>query len=522
MTGRAVDWISAAARERAESPFLVDALGGRDHTYGSFDRAARALAAELRGRGLEPGERLAVLLPNCVEYPILYVACMYAGVSCVPLNPALSDRELGHVLSDSGAALVVAAPSLESRVPRDARVLRLLPAHAEGEGAPDALLLADLPDAAPTNPADGPVDVPAAIMYTSGTTARPKGVAHSAESLVRNAEAFAEAAGLDGSCRFHADLPMAYMAGFLNLVLLPFVTGGSTVVAHAFDARSTIDFWSVPEAHGVDSMWLTPTILAMLLRADRGTAGERFCRERLRFPFVGTAPLAAALRAAFEDRYGVDLLESYGLSETLFVSVQRDASVAGTVGPPLRGVRIAAFSDGGDALAAGEEGEIHVRTPDLMLGYSSGALGVTPAEARDGWFATGDLGVVDDADELRITGRKKDLVIRGGVNVSPQAIEEVIAEHESVEEVAVVGAPHDLYGEDVVAVVRLVSGVSPEEAEGALASYARERLAAHQQPSRYLAIDEMPTSVTGKVQKARLREFVANRLRSERPGGRGA
>jgi acyl-CoA synthetase (AMP-forming)/AMP-acid ligase II len=266
---------------------------------------------------------------------------------------------------------------------------------------------------------------------------------------------------------------------------------------------------------------MAPTVLSILLRMDRGRTGEEFCRTSIRRAFVGFAPLPLKVKDEFEFRYGVRLIENYGLSETLFVTArsQQSSTSCGYVGEAVPGIALRIVSEEGAAVSPGEDGEVQVLTPDLMAGYL-GADGTLLEIDSEKWFATGDIGRMDDRGSLCITGRKKDIIIRGGVNISPAAIEESLLLVPGVAEVAVVSIPHELYGEDIVAVVKLESGIELESMLEALMAHARSNLAPHQQPARVIAIDDMPRTANGKVQKSRVRELVAEKLQVSTAGFR--
>jgi long-chain acyl-CoA synthetase len=496
--------------------FLVDANSGREITYGEFHRQACALAAELRVRGLQKGDRVGVMLPNCCELAVLYFACLYLGAVIVPINPSLSRSEVQFILGSCKPALVVTSLSNE-KVVREfhANVFGLQTAQDEGKNSD----LTNLQIPAGVAPTDFiPLETADAedllvIMYTSGTSAKPKGLAHKVGRMFRNATVFSQAQKIDHDSRFYLTLSMAYMGGFYNLLLLPFLCGASVVVDHVFDARSSLRFWEKAKDKRVNCLWMAPTVLSILLRMDRGHTGEDFCRNSVRHVFVGFAPLPLKVKDEFESRYGVRLVENYGLSETLFVTArsQNDRFTNGYVGEPLPGIKVRIINDSGEQLSPGVDGEIQIRTPDLMAGYldlEGHLLDSDPAS----WFATGDVGHLDAESSLSITGRKKDVIIRGGVNISPAAIEEVLMHVAGVAEVAVVSIPHELYGEDIVAVLKLEAGVDVDSALESVAAQAKLNLAQHQQPARYVAIDELPRTANGKVQKARIRELVAEKL----------
>jgi len=509
--------ITSVVARRERQVFLVDASSGHEITYGDFHRQACALAAELHWRGLRKGDRVGVMLPNCCELAIFYFACMYLGAVVVPINPGLSKNETKFILTSSRPALVVAgASNTESVKEFHANVVGLLTSHDPIENAitPSNIRIDALRDASgfiPLETADA--EDLMVIMYTSGTSAKPKGLAHKIGRIFRNATAFAGAQEVGQDARFYLTLSMAYMGGFYNLLILPFLCGAGVVVDRVFDARSSLHFWDKAKNNNVNTLWMAPTVLSILLRMDRGHTGEEFCRSSVRHAFVGFAPLPLKVKDEFEARYGVRLVENYGLSETLFVTArsQRVHGRASYVGEALPGVALRIVNDEGESLAPGAEGEVQILTPDLMAGYldADGRLLEQPSSA---WFATGDVGRLDGESSLSITGRKKDIIIRGGVNISPAAIEEVLIQFEGVSEAAVVSIPHELYGEDIVAVLKLADGRELDSMMESVVAHARSNLAQHQQPARYVAIDELPRTASGKVQKARIRELVAQKL----------
>jgi long-chain acyl-CoA synthetase len=507
---------------REQHVFLVDATTRREITYGDFHRQACALAAELRRRGVRKGDRIGVMVPNCCELAVLYFACIYLGAVIVPINPSLSKSDLQFILQSCKPALVVASASGTQAISGfHANVLQLVTAQeaAKDFNDPGRIkidLLSEMQEFVPLESADGEDLV--VIMYTSGTSAKPKGLAHKLGRMFRNASAFASAQHVDQDSRFYLTLSMSYMGGFYNLLVLPFLCGASVVVDHVFDARSSLHFWDKAKNNQVNTLWLAPTVLSILLRMDRGRTGEEFCRSSVRHAFVGFAPLPLKVKDEFEARYGVHLIENYGLSETLFVTARsrRDLGVGGYVGEALPGVDLRVVSDRQESIPSGidakvENGEVEIRTPDLMAGYLDADGRLLEADAAV-WFPTGDIGHLDERGSLFITGRKKDLIIRGGVNISPAAIEEELMRVPGIADVAVVSIPHELYGEDIVAVLKLEAGVELESMLDSVVAHAKRNLAQHQQPARYIAIDELPRTANGKVQKARIRELVAEKL----------
>jgi arylformamidase len=494
--------LADAVERHRDRPFLIDAQAdGAVLTYGETHALATGVGAELRRRGLGHGDRLGLALPNSVDLALLYLGALYAGVVVVPLGTGFGRRELRSILERARPSEIVSGDVPDGALAEVAGAvgIPLSRLHPRSAAAPDD----------GWRPLDGVAsrDV-VSIHFTSGTTGTPRGVGHRLADFVANAERYASATGLTAEHRFHHNLPMTYMAGYYNLLLLPFTLGASVVVDRAFDARSLLGFWKTVGEHGADVLWLVPTIMAMLLRIDRGDEGRALMAEQIKLVVCGTAPLAPELRAQFEERYGTGVHDSYGLSETLLAAVSTPArpAAAGAVGTLLSGVEMVTRSvDGAD--------ELLVRSPDTMVGYleEAGSDGPRFADPTDGgWFPTGDLGSVGAGGEVRISGRSKEIVIRGGVNVSPAVVERVLDADAAVERVAVVGVPDPLLGEQLVAVVQLRDGETLDET--ALKARVAAALPASQQPGAYVQIDELPRTPTGKVRKAAVRDMVIDQL----------
>lgn len=502
---------------RQRNVFLVDALTNREITYREFHLQACALAAELRRRGVLRGDRVGVMAANSCELAVLYFACIYLDAVIVPINPSLSKADVLFITANcKPKAIVTSLPCADPIKSFEGSVWRLATRTQaiENSTGSDLIRIDELGEAAdfvPLETSNG--DDLVAIMYTSGTSAKPKGLAHKLGRMFRNANAFATAQGVNQDSRFYLTLSMAYMGGLYNLLVLPFLCGASVVLDRVFDARSSLHFWDKARNNKVNTLWLAPTVLSIMLRMDRGRTGEEFCRSSVRHAFVGFAPLPLKVKHEFEARYGVRLIENYGLSETLFVTArsQQAAGGYGYVGEVLPEVALRIVGDDAEPVGSGAEGEVQILTPDLMAGYLD-ATGALLEMDPSAWFPTGDAGRLDSNNSLFITGRKKDLIIRGGVNISPSAIEEQLMHIEGVADVAVVSIPHELYGEDIVAVLKLEAGVELESILDMAVGYAKCNLAQHQQPARYIAIDEFPRTANGKVQKSRIRELVAEKL----------
>jgi acyl-CoA synthetase (AMP-forming)/AMP-acid ligase II len=270
-----------------------------------------------------------------------------------------------------------------------------------------------------------------------------------------------------------------------------------------FTADTALRFWDTVEKYNVTALWPVPSMLSIILAVDRGTAGERYAREHIKYVLTGTAPLTAALKSAFEKRYGVVLYEDYALSETFFITANAPPLPYNKgSGRVIPGVSIAIVDDDERPCPPGTPGEIVVRSGYMTSGYFNNPEETAHA-FRGGAFYSGDVGYIDADQYLFVTGRKKDIIIRGGINISPQEIEEVIAAVDGVREVAVVGVPHALTGEEIVAVV----AGEHIDSRGIRETCARH-LAPFKVPERVLSVPELPKTATGKIQKNKIRALV--------------
>lgn len=519
----AIQWILEVASRNAEREFLIDVVTDETLSFGGVDEAARAVGADLLRRGLARGDRVAIMLNNSASFAKLYFGCLYAGIVTVPINPTLTSKEIDFLLSSCQAKLLVVSPETASQVSlktitqQKVEVLTLL----DGRGPKTNSSQIETWDLS-TIKAD-PSFTPFAgvapqdtmtLVFTSGTTSRPSGVVHRISDFIDNARLFNRWLQIGPQNRFYGTLAMTYLGGYYNLLMLPYSGEASVVLANAFDARSALNMWQAPHKHAVNTLWLVPTIMSILMEMDRGKEGEAFCRDAVRLALVGTAPLPPTLRHAFEKRYGITLYENYGLSETLFISSNAPFTpvLDGSVGRILPGVQIAITNEGGKALPYGEEGEIRVFTPHLMEGYYDPVRQKLLRLDNSPWFPTGDIGLLSPTGDLYITGRKKDIIIRGGINVSPAAIENVLHEHPAVIECAVVGISHEIYGEDIAAVVRIKPNYKFDDVRRELVKICKKNLGATNQPSVILELEEFPHSSSGKIRKGSIRELLARKL----------
>ncbi|MEU1345314.1 long-chain fatty acid--CoA ligase [Streptomyces sp. NPDC005827] len=494
-----------AALRRPGHPAVVQ--HGQETTYQDLWRRARRYAAALTGTGIRPDDRVAVLIGNDVAFPAVYFGVLAAGAVVVPVNGLLKAEEIAYILRDAECATLICAGSLlgEGRPAAEAAGTRLLTVDA-GE-LPGALALDSLADAtepAPTAVPREPADL-ALVLYTSGTTGRPKGAMLTQLNVTMNVQL-----GMESPFAFGPDdvllgcLPLFHTFGQICGMATCFRAGATMVLMDRFEAGEalrTMTAYDCTVLMGVPSMYIA------LLDA----AAKDPCRPPLDRAYSGGSALPVAVLERFEEVYGCRIYEGYGLTETSSsVAYNQRAwpTRPGTVGRPLWGTEVEiARSDVEDRielLPADEVGEIVVRGPSVMAGYL-GRPEATAAALVDGWFRSGDLGVKDKDGCLSVVDRKKDMVLRNGYNVYPREVEDVLMRHPAIAEVAVIGMPHDRYGEEVCAVVRTAAGVRPGPALGAeIVAWSRDRMAAYKYPRRVEFVDGFPLGPSGKILKREL------------------
>lgn len=488
------DLVAAAATRHPEGPALRD-LDGRSHTWSQVEDRVAALAGVLRREGIGPGDHVAVLHPNGLVFPIVFWAVLRAGAAVVPLNPAYTPRELGHLLADSGARTAFVHPMLEGGMRTAGPDVRILALDADGVPGDAAL------DAPPmTEPAGGGSDT-AVLCYTSGTTGAPKGAVLSHDNFLANLEDFGRLPllTLDADDVLLGLLPFFHIFG-LNVILNAAARDGACVLA--MDRFNPVGSLQALAEHGVTVAYGAPPVFA----AWNAVAAQTPLRApSLRAAVSGADALPVATWDAFAERFGVEICEGYGLTECAPVLTSNAAASAvrpGTVGLALPRVHLRIADPAGRELPTGQIGEICAAGPNVFSGYHR-APEASAEALRDGWFHTGDLGWVDPGGHLTISGRLKDMIIVSGFNVYPREIEEVLLAHPAIADAAVIGVPDDRTGERVRALVVRGGDVTAE----ALAAWCRERLARYKLPRDLEFVPAIPRRPTGKVERTALRDL---------------
>ncbi|MEU9445652.1 long-chain fatty acid--CoA ligase [Streptomyces sp. NPDC048304] len=488
------------ARRRPEKTALVE--GDLRLTFADVWRRALAEAGALTGLGIRPGDRVALMAPNTAEFPIAYYAVVAAGGVVVPVHLLLSAGEIEHVLKDSGATLLLVHPA-QAATGR---------AAAEATGVRVAVLGEEFDKlAADAEPLRSYVtraaDDPAVVFYTSGTTGVPKGAVLSHFNIVMNATVNAfDANDIRAGDIALGALPLFHAFGQTVSLNSTWRAGATLVLLPRFDAARAIELM-VKE--GVNTFHGVPTMFVALAAA----AQDADALPALRVCISGGASLPVAVLERFEKAFGAEIYEGYGLSETSPTATVNQpvfGTRPGTIGHPLWGIDVEiarAEAEGRiELLPPGELGEVVIRGHNVFSGYL-GRPEATAEAVVDGWFRTGDLGTKDEDGFLRIVDRKKDVIIRGGYNVYPREVEEVLMRHPGIAQVAVIGLPDELHGEEVCAVVVPAPGAAPDAA--AITEWSKEHLGRHKYPRRVEFTDAMPLGPSMKVLKRELRAQYA-------------
>ncbi|QRY42758.1 AMP-binding protein [Mycolicibacterium boenickei] len=478
--------LPALTDRRAERDPHGPALADARHTLtnSQLNHRVRAAAQQLRDAGIGAGDVVAVALRNRVEFVVLLFATWRVGAAVTPVNPSLTDDEVNRQLVDSGARLLVIDDDITTTTTE-------VPTLGVAELATEPAGL----DVAPHAEASAL----ALLIYTSGTTGTPKGVMLDHANLDAMAQMGQEALQIGQADRCLLILPLFHVNGIVVSVIAPLLAAASVVIADRFDPRT---FFEVIERERPTYFSAVPTIYTMLAALPDDVTPDT---SSLRFAICGAAPASAELLNGFETRYGFPLIEGYGLSEGTCASTINPIDGPrrpGTVGKPFPGQQIRIVDTNGDDVPTGEDGEVIIAGPNVMRGYL-GRPEATADTIIDGWLHTGDIGHLDTEGYLTLAGRSKDMIIRGGENIYPREIEDILSSDPNVLEAAVIGAPDEKWGEVVVAYVAPRPGTIIDI--DSLHARCALNLAGYKRPTEILIRDAIPKNPVGKTDKASLR-----------------
>ena len=500
--------LATILRESARNqPDKVAVIAGqRRLTYAELDAASDRFAAGLRVRGVAPGDTVGLQLPNVPEFVIAYFGLLKAGAVTVPMNVLYKAGEVGFILRDAQATMLitwVGVAEESAKGAADAGVAELVVLAPEGApsiglGRPFESLLSGQVAAAPFHQPD-PGDI-AVIVYTSGTTGRPKGAELTHFQLFMNADTPGRLFGIRGDDVVLTVLPLFHIFGLSSILNVCVRFGATMSLVPRFDTLTVLETMARDRVTVFEGV---PTMYIALLNE---THLDRYEISALRVGISGGAPIPAEVIDEFERRFGVVILEGYGMSETASTTtfnVSAEDRRVYSVGRPIWGVEVAVWDELGHVLPAGHEhvGELMVRGVNVMRGYH-GNPAATAEAFTDGWFHTGDLGYVDEDGYFFVVDRKKELIIRGGYNVYPREVEDVLYTHPAVAEAAVVGVPHEQLGQEVKAYVALRRGHSTTEVE--LIEHVKAHIAAYKYPRSIEFRAELPMNASGKIVKREL------------------
>lgn len=492
-SGNLADLVREAAAATPDKAALV--FHHEVTTWGRLDALVSAAARGLAGLGLEAGDRVAVHLGNTPDFPVVYFGALRAGLVALPVNTGYTAAELSHVLADSGARAIVTGPATAATV----QAVADGPEHVvvTGTSSYQALLV----DETAVDSVGAGEDL-AVLLYTSGTSGRPKGAMLTHRALLSNLE---QSARIDPPVVSHDDvvllvLPLFHVFG-LNAVLGAVAWQGATgVLAERFDPVESLELLRrdrITNVVGAPPMYVAWSMLPEV--------GDAFSSVRL--VLSGAAPLPPNVLRRFLDVTGHQVFEGYGLTETapvLTATLMSEVAKPGSIGRPVPGIELRLLDDKGRPVEEGDPGEVVVRGANLFSGYwPDGADGPD----ADGWFATGDVAVLDDDGDLFLVDRRRELILVSGFNVYPREVEDVLDGLEGVAEAAVVGIPHPYTGESVKALVVLRAGARLTADE--VIAHCATALARFKCPTAVEFVTELPHSANGKVAKGRLRQLFA-------------
>jgi len=492
--GSVRDWVDLRATETPDTVSHIFATDGSQLTWGELRDEARIIAGRLTGLSIQKGESVGLCLPNGREAILCLFGVLYGGFRATALNLVAGADAIGYAISHSQARFVFVGDGqrqlfdeAQKMHPGDVTVL----AVDDGVSWPDGTDIGSLFDV------DG--NDHALLMYTSGTTGRPKGVVHSQTSLLAGGWTTAVAHELSTDDRALCVLPYYHINGLCVTIIAPLISGGSSIIADKF---SVSRFWGQCERYKATWFSIVPTIVSHLLHGESGPSDEVV--TRLRFARSASSALAPDVQSAFEERFDIPIVETMGLTETaaqilsnpLPPGLRKNGSPGVAVGNEIS-VRTPEGT-----VKAGEQGEIAVRGPNVMVEYLNNPEATAETFTSDGWLLTGDLGFMDEDGYVFVTGRSKELIIKGGENIAPREIDEALYSHPDVVEAAAFARKCKTYGERVEAAVAVKPGSTVSEKD--LVAICNSRLGTFKSPDTIHFMDELPKGPSGKIQRMKL------------------
>jgi len=499
------------AAKNSDKTFLSSEGDGRSWTYSEFNRAVNRAANLLLENRIKKGEVVSLLLPNSAEYVIAYFACFKIGAIANPVNSLLKAEELEFVIGDSEAKLLLVNSQFSAQLSESSALPERL-THLQNTIRFDDEAEATKNCSEELEQTEIEAGDEAIIIYTSGTTGKPKGCLLTHQNLIANARQITEWLGFDERDRLLTIMPLFHMNAVSVTTMTALYASASTVVSLKFSASK---FWQIVSDYKITSFGSVATMLSMLLAnsgqrsAVRGQSGNPKSKiqnpksETLRFAMCGSAPVPAEVLRKFEETFDCLVIEGYGLSESTCRSTFNPPNKtrrAGSCGKPI-GNEMKIFDENDKEVPIGELGEIVLRGENIFKGYFKNDKATRKA-FQNGWFHTGDIGYRDADGFFYIADRKSDMIIRGGENIYPREIDELLYKHPSVESAAVIGVADELYGEEVAAFVVLKKGKTASDED--LINFCKIHLADYKCPKKVYFVEDIPKGATGKLLKREL------------------
>jgi long-chain acyl-CoA synthetase len=496
--------LAARVAAAPDKLFLFSEIDGRTFTYAQFAAAVDRLAALLTSHGIGKGDVVSLLMPNSAEYIIAYFACWKLGALAGPVNSLLKEHEIEFVMNNSEAKAILVNSEFHERIENIKEQLTHLRS---------VIIFDDEAEATRGYAGLGPASTPEAcvpdddgiIIYTSGTTGKPKGCLLTHGNVIANARQISEWLSFTSADRLLTIMPLFHMNAVSVTTMSALYAGGSTVVSPKFSASK---FWNIIADYQITSFGSVATMLSILLATYPDGVPEGIETGQLRFAMCGSAPVPAEVMKKFEQTFNCPVIEGYGLSESTCRSTFNPPDGrrrAGSCGLPI-GNEMRVVDDDDQEVPEGELGEIVLRGENILKGYFKNPE-ATERAFRNGWFHTGDVGYRDADGFFFIVDRKSDMIIRGGENIYPREIDEVLYQHPAVAAAATIGIPDDLYGEEVAAFVVLKEGARASEEE--LIAHCTSALADYKCPKTIRIVADIPKGPTGKLLKRELAAEVA-------------
>jgi acyl-CoA synthetase (AMP-forming)/AMP-acid ligase II len=493
--------VDAQAAARPDATYFVAADTGHTLAFGAVRDGSRRIAGVLARRGLAPGAHVSLVMPNGIATLRLLLGAMASGYCVNPVNLVSQPEQMRYVLDHSDSRLVFTSPEWTQKV--TALVSGLSRRIEVVEVEPDEPLVADEREGDAIDVPPPAADSLALLMYTSGTTGTPKGVMLTQANVTANARIISDEHRLGPDDRVTAVLPLYHINAFAVTMLAPLAHGGSLAMPPRFSASR---FWDLVIRHGCTWLNLVPTMVSYLLE---GEAPPREALKHVRFARSASAPLPPEHLRAFQEKFGVSVIETMGLTETVAPAFSNPIEPArrkvGSVGR-ASGCEAKVVDEKGVELPDGTPGEIAIRGPQVTPGYYKNPAATAAAFHPDGWFRTGDVGMRDADGFFFITGRIKELIIKGGENIAPREIDEVLLRHPAVLDAAAVGVADRHYGQEIVACVIRRAGADCSAEE--IRAFCLEHLGKYKTPKAIHFVDELPRGPSGKVQRLKLLDLL--------------